>query len=96
MTAPQVNIDQLRRQFPEEVVRYFDEVVGATFAIIDPAIEELQEDISQVQTDLWAKQDTLVSGTNIKTINNTSILWSGDITITGGSSFNPILNQVFS
>lgn len=43
-----------------------------------------------------SKQDTLVSGTNIKTINGTSILWSGDITITGGSSFNPILNQVFS
>ena len=30
------------------------------------------------------KQDELVSGTNIKTINNTSILGSGDLTITGG------------
>lgn len=30
------------------------------------------------------KQDTLVSGTNIKTINNESILGSGNITISGG------------
>lgn len=34
---------------------------------------------------LAGKQDTLVSGTNIKTINGTSILGSGDITISGGS-----------
>lgn len=32
------------------------------------------------------KQDTLVSGTNIKTINNQSILGEGNITIEGGSS----------
>lgn len=34
--------------------------------------------------DISGKQDTLVSGTNIKTINNTSILGSGNITIEGG------------
>ena len=33
------------------------------------------------------KQDTLVSGTNIKTINNQSILGSGNITISSGSSY---------
>ena len=32
------------------------------------------------------KQDTLVSGTNIKTINNTSILGSGNISIGGGGT----------
>ena len=32
------------------------------------------------QTDLNSKQDTLVSWTNIKTINNQSLLWSWDIT----------------
>lgn len=32
------------------------------------------------------KQDTLISGTNIKTINNESILGSGNITIQGGGS----------
>jgi len=36
------------------------------------------------------KQDTLVSGTNIKTINGDSILGSGDITIQGGGG-NPTL-----
>lgn len=40
------------------------------------------EDIPSV-TD---KQDKLISGTNIKTINNQSILGSGNITIEGGSS----------
>ena len=39
---------------------------------------------SEVDTALNAKQDTLVSGTNIKTINNESILGSGNITIEGG------------
>lgn len=32
------------------------------------------------------KQDTLVSGTNIKTINSNSILGSGDLEVTGSSS----------
>ena len=36
--------------------------------------------------DLSLKQDTLVSGTNIKTINNESILGSGNINISGGGS----------
>ena len=36
-------------------------------------------------TQLATKQDTLVSGTNIKTINNQSLLGSGNITIQGGS-----------
>jgi len=35
---------------------------------------------------IGAKQDTLVSGTNIKTINGTSILGSGNIVVSGGSS----------
>jgi len=36
------------------------------------------------------KQDTLVSGTNIKTVNGESILGEGDITISGGSSSSDI------
>lgn len=45
-------------------------------------------DLSQYLTaeDLNSKQDTLVSGTNIKTINGTSVLGSGDIEIEGGGS----------
>jgi hypothetical protein len=41
-------------------------------------------DLGTVVTDISGKQDKLVSGTNIKTINGTSILGSGDITISGG------------
>lgn len=34
-----------------------------------------------------AKQDKLISGTNIKTINGASVLGSGDLKVSGGSSF---------
>ena len=39
---------------------------------------------TDLQTALDAKQDDLVSGTNIKTINGSSVLGSGDLTIGGG------------
>jgi hypothetical protein len=39
----------------------------------------------KVQAQLNSKQETLISGTNIKTINGTSVLGSGDIVISGGS-----------
>ena len=39
----------------------------------------VQNDIDDLQTDVGNKQDTLVSGTNIKTIGNTSLLGSGNI-----------------
>lgn len=43
--------------------------------------------ISKTQYDVFnAKQDALVSGTNIKTVNSTSLLGSGNITISGGST----------
>ena len=35
----------------------------------------------KIKTSLTGKQDTLVSGTNIKTINNNSLLGSGDIAV---------------
>ena len=56
---------------------------------------------SEARAELSNKQDTLVSGTNIKTINNTSILGSGNIDIQGGSSYTSgtginITNDVIS
>jgi len=48
------------------------------------------DDVSELNNDAWyitaayhdsTKQDTLVSGTNIKTINSNSILWSGNLDI---------------
>jgi hypothetical protein len=41
---------------------------------------------SAIQTQINSKQATLVSGTNIKTINSTSLLGSGDITISASPS----------
>ena len=43
-----------------------------------------QASVTNLTTDLASKQATLVSGTNIKTINGNSILGSGDLVISGG------------
>ena len=58
-----------------------------------------------VKDSLDAKQDTLVSGINLKTINNQSLLGSGNISVSGGGSVtvddalsstseNPVQNKV--
>ena len=47
------------------------------------SVDILENTVNTLET---TKQDTLVSGTNIKTINNTSLLGSGNITIEGGTS----------
>ena len=47
-----------------------------------------QANITNLTTDLAGKQATLVSATNIKTINGTSLLGSGDLIISGGGSSN--------
>lgn len=54
MTAPSVNIDQLRRQYPQEIVRYFDEVVAAKFAAIDWQITDLQRQLDWIQATITA------------------------------------------
>ena len=48
---------------------------------------ELKSGTIALDSDLAGKQDTLVSGTNIKTINGNSILGNGDLTISGGQSY---------
>ena len=48
---------------------------------------------TDLNTALSGKQETLVSGTNIKTINNTSLLGSGDITIQGGGGYDYIIDM---
>lgn len=54
-----------------------------TNAAINAAVSG-KVDTSTFNTALSGKQDTLVSGENIKTINNQSLLGSGNITIQGG------------
>jgi len=43
-----------------------------------------QADVTNLTTDLATKQATLISGTNIKTVNGNSLLGSGDVVISGG------------
>lgn len=43
---------------------------------------------SEARALIAAKQDTLVSGVNIKTVNGQSILGSGDISVGGGGSYS--------
>lgn len=52
---------------------------------IGNSIDEIYNGLDEISDTLNTKQDTLVSGTNIKTINNQSILGSGNITIEGAS-----------
>ena len=48
---------------------------------------------AEARTAIANKQDTLVSGTNIKTINNTSILGSGNISISTGDYDNETITK---
>lgn len=43
-----------------------------------------------ISTKIATKQDTLVSGTNIKTVNGNSLLGDGDITISGSVAWGNI------
>ena len=49
----------------------------------DSAIYTLNTSVNKLETNIRKKQDKLVSGTNIKTINNESILGNGNIEIKG-------------
>lgn len=53
-------------------------------------------DAAQLKAAADAKQPTLVSGTNVKTINGTSILGGGDIVISGGGGSVTINNTLTS
>ena len=54
----------------------------------DPTVPSYVKQISLADINNWNnKQEQLVSGSNIKTINNTSLLGSGNIDITGGTSY---------
>jgi hypothetical protein len=61
-------------------------VISATDTVL-VALGKLQAQITTLGT---SKQDTLVSGTNIKTVNTQSILGSGNITIGGSAAWGGI------
>lgn len=52
-------------------------------------------DQSDLNSELSGKQDNLISGTNIKTINGSSVLGSGDLTVGGGGGTHALLKPNF-
>lgn len=57
----------------------WDDLAGGDISALKTDMQNVQSDIDDINTALGGKQDTLVSGTNIKTINGNSILGSGNI-----------------
>lgn len=49
-----------------------------------------ESDVTNLATDLGNKQATLVSATNIKTINGSSVLGSGDLTVAGAAAWGSV------
>ena len=72
-----------RKANKEDLTEFIDSVY--TKEEIDDDHLVISSSLNDLNTRLDTKQDTLVSGTNIKTINNQSILGNGNITIEGGS-----------
>lgn len=59
----------------------------------DPTVPAYVKAITVADINTWnAKQNLLVSGTNIKTINGNSLLGSGNITISGGTTIDVQMN----
>ena len=88
-TTKKISITQIKAQSPVQ------SVAGKTGSVtldksdvslgnVDNTADADKPVSTATQTALNAKQATLVSGTNIKTINGTSLLGSGDITVGGG------------
>lgn len=75
------------KQYTDEQIK---ELIGSapealnTLKELANAIEENEDVIDTLNKSVTNKQDKLVSGTNIKTINGESILGNGDIVIEGG------------
>ena len=61
------------------------------FRLIDG--DKLDNFPADINASLAAKQATLVSGTNIKTVNSQSLLWSGNIVIAGGWAVDSVNTQ---
>jgi hypothetical protein len=69
-------------------------VIGTGSTVAWGAITGTLSSQSDLQTALNAKQATLVSATNIKTINGNSILGAGDITISGSVAWGNVTGTI--
>ena len=78
--------DVYNKQETEDIVEILRTDISNTYVQkehYDSAISTLNSSVNKVETKIQKKQDKLVSGTNIKTINNESILGNGNIEIKG-------------
>ena len=78
--------DVYNKQETEDIVEILRTDMSSTYeqkGHYDSAIYTLNTSVNKVETKIQKKQDKLVSGTNIKTINNESILGSGNIEVKG-------------
>lgn len=67
--------------------------IGYITTETDPTVPNYVKAITNADINSWNnKQNLLVSGTNIKTINSTSLLGSGNIVISGGTPTNVKVN----
>lgn len=92
-TTKKISITQIKAQSPVQSVASKTGAVtldksDVGLGNVDNTSDADKPISTSTQTALNAKQATLVSGTNIKTINGTSLLGSGDITISGGGGIS--------
>lgn len=75
-------------------VTTYNSYTAATDARLTEDEEVTAAGLNALNDSLASKQDQLVSGTNIKTINNTSILGSGNIEIQAGGTVDTQMSDV--
>ena len=78
--------DVYNKQETEDIVEILRTDISNTYeqkGHYDSAISTLNSSVNRLETNIQKKQDKLVSGTNIKTINNESILGNGNIEVKG-------------
>ena len=87
----QIEIGVVAYKIDDEMIRYnprpayFNTLLGSLKDDVENTEEITPTDKEQILNELANKQDTLVSGVNIKTINHETLLGEGNINITGGS-----------
>lgn len=73
--------------------------------MVDPRLDEIIDGVEEIKKAAEAKQEELVSGENIKTVNNQSLLGAGNLDVGGGitvdtqvddSSTNPVENRAIA
>lgn len=74
----------------------WNDITGKPTTFPPSSHTHVTSEVTGLDTALANKQDTLVSGTNIKTINGSSILGSGDLVVAGGSGGANLTTSVTS